>query len=125
MEFESSKEFIENSFIGIHMVSSEGIIVFANSCELEVLGYTENEYVGHHVSEFQIDKDILSDMMCRLERHEGFQTYPSVIQGKHSIKYMLYSSNVYEKNGKFVHTRCFGTEITKSVYDLMTQSHHD
>ena len=34
---EHPREFINNSSIGIHAVSAEGIVVYANPCELEVL----------------------------------------------------------------------------------------
>ena len=51
---ENPEDFIYNSSIGIHVVSTKGIIVYANECELDVLGYEESEYVGHRVSEFQI-----------------------------------------------------------------------
>ena len=56
---ENAVDFIENANIGIHTVSPEGIIKYANEHELKVLGYTEEEYVGHHVSEFQFDKSCL------------------------------------------------------------------
>ena len=53
---ENPEDFLYNSSIGVHAVSPEGIIVYANKCELEVLGYSKSEYIGHHVSEFQIDE---------------------------------------------------------------------
>ncbi|MCJ8296302.1 MAG: PAS domain-containing protein [Colwellia sp.] len=52
---ENPLDFIKNSNIGIHTVSPEGIIDFANQHELNILGYAEEEYVGNHVSEFQFD----------------------------------------------------------------------
>ena len=60
---ENPEDFIYNSSIGIHVVSPAGIIIYANECELDVLGYKEGEYIGHHVSEFQIDSVCLADMM--------------------------------------------------------------
>jgi len=115
---ESPEDFIYNSSIGIHAVSPEGIIVYANECELEVLGYTKGEYVGHHVSEFQIDKNCLADMMARLGRFEKLQNYPAKVQGKAEVKFIIYNSNVYEKNGEYKHTRCYGTEVLKPIYDV-------
>ena len=52
---EDSNNFLNNGSVGIHAVSADGIIVYANQCELETLGYTMEEYVGHHTDEFQID----------------------------------------------------------------------
>ena len=115
---ENPEDFINNSSIGIHAVSPEGVIVYANECELEVLGYTKNEYLGHHVSEFQIDKHCLSDMLKRLSRFDILKNYPSRVQGKKEIKYLIYNSSVYEENGEFKHTRCYGTEVDKHIYDV-------
>ena len=115
---ETPEEFIDNSSIGIHAVTAEGIIIYANMCELEVLGYTRSQYVGHHVSEFQIDEPCLSDMMMRLGRLEILKNYPARVQGKDDIKYIIYNSSVYEDDGKFQHTRCYGTEVEKVIYDV-------
>jgi PAS domain S-box-containing protein len=115
---EDSTEFINNSSIGIHAVSAEGIIEYANQCELETLGYTKEEYVGHHVSEFKMDGEVLNDMMCKLGNLETLNNYPYRIQGKECIKYFLYNSSVYIKDGEFIHTRCFTSEIEKTIYDV-------
>ncbi|MBA6396705.1 PAS domain-containing protein [Colwellia sp. BRX10-4] len=115
---ENSEDFIYNSSIGIHAVSPEGIIVYANECELEVLGYTKNEYIGHHISEFQIDESCLADMMTRLSHFDILKNYPARVQGKDEIKYIIYNSSVYEEDGEFKHTRCYGTEVEKVIYDV-------
>jgi PAS domain S-box-containing protein len=116
---ENPEDFIYNSSIGVHAVSPEGIIIYANECELEVLGYNRSEYVGHHVSEFQIDSNRLSDMMERLSRFDILKNYPARVQGKGELKYIIYNSSVYEKNGEFMHTRCYGTEVEKVIYDVI------
>ncbi|AOW76126.1 diguanylate cyclase [Colwellia sp. PAMC 20917] len=115
---ENPEDFIYNSSIGIHAVSPEGIIVYANECELEVLGYTKNEYIGHHISEFQIDESCLADMMTRLSHFDILKNYPARVQGKDEIKYIIYNSSVYEEDGEFKHTRCYGTEVEKVIYDV-------
>jgi hypothetical protein len=116
---ENPEDFIYNSSIGVHAVSPEGIVIYANECELEVLGYKKSEYVGHHVSEFQIDSDRLSDMMKRLSGFDILKNYPARVQGKEELKYIIYNSSVYEKNGEFMHTRCYGTEVEKVIYDVI------
>ncbi len=113
---ENALDFIKNSNIGIHAVSPEGVIKYANQHELNVLGYTEEEYVGHHVSEFQFDKTCLDHMMRKLSKFESFLNFPAMVYGKHEIKYILYNSSVYEDQGEFIHTRCFGNEISENVY---------
>ena len=118
---ENPEDFIYNSSIGVHAVSPEGIILYANECELEVLGYTKEEYVGHHVSEYQIDSNCLSDMMERLSRFDVLKNYPARVQGKVDIKYIIYNSSVYEHNGEFKHTRCYATEVEKNIFDVFVK----
>ena len=118
MYSENPEDFVNNSSIGIHAVSSDGIVIYANKCELDVLGYTKDEYIGHHVSEFQIDKASLSDMMARLRCFEELKNYPARVQGKSAVKYIIYNSSVYKKNGEFKHTRCYGTEVDEFIYDV-------
>jgi hypothetical protein len=43
---ENPENFIYNSSIGVHAVSPEGIIIYANECELEVLGYKKMNMLG-------------------------------------------------------------------------------
>jgi hypothetical protein len=118
---ENPEDFIYNSSIGVHAVSPEGMIIYANECELEVLGYEKDEYVGHHVSEYQIDSNCLADMMERLSRFDVLKNYPARVQGKVDIKYIIYNSSVYEENGEFKHTRCYGTEVEKTIYEVFVK----
>ena len=43
--FEKLDNFLENASVGIHLVNKEGIIVYANKAELQLLGYTLQEYI--------------------------------------------------------------------------------
>lgn len=49
-------QFLDNAAIAIHWVDAEGIITWVNKAELKLLGYTKEEYIGHHISEFHIEK---------------------------------------------------------------------
>ena len=117
-EAEEANEVIHNAPIGIHFVNSDGIIIYANPFELDILGYTQDEYVGHNTGKFQIDKNALSDMMARLNRQETLTNYPVQVKAKQGVKYFLVNSSAYFKDDKFIHTRCFTANIDKSVYDV-------
>ena len=45
-------DFVENASVGMHWVGPDGVILWANSAELEMLGYTREEYIGRHIAEF-------------------------------------------------------------------------
>lgn len=44
-------DFFQNAPVGIHSLSDEGIILWANDAKLDSLGYTAEEFIGHPVTE--------------------------------------------------------------------------
>lgn len=44
-------DFFQNGPIALHWLSKTGHIIWANNTELETLGYTREEYIGHHIME--------------------------------------------------------------------------
>lgn len=108
------EDFFENSAVGLHIVSGDGVIVRANKAELELLGYTADEYVGRHISEFHADAPVIHDILDRLSCGRKLDRYPARLRAKDgSIKHVLITSNSRFKDGKFVNTRCFTTDITQ------------
>jgi PAS domain S-box-containing protein len=110
---EELTDFVENASIPLHWVDENGIIIWANQAELDALGYSYNEYVGRPIADFHADQDIISDILTRLIGNETLNNYPARLKTRdESIRHVLISSNVYRKDGKFVHTRCFTKDIT-------------
>jgi PAS domain S-box-containing protein len=109
-------DFFDNAAIGLHWVGPDGTILRANRHELELLGYTEKEYIGHNIAEFHADADVISGMLEKLSRQETLLEHPARLKCKNgSIKHVLVTSNVYWKDGKFVHTRCFTRDVTHEI----------
>ena len=107
------EDFFENSAIGLHIVSGEGIILRANKAELSLLGYAADEYVGRHIAEFHADAPVIGDILHRLSCGERLDRYPARLRAKDgSIKHVLITSNSRFNDGKFVNTRCFTTDVT-------------
>lgn len=106
-------DLFENGAVGLHFVGSDGMILNANQAELDFLGYTREEYVGHPIAEFHVDDDVIDDILQRLTRKETLRNYEARLRAKDgSIKHVLITSNVLWQNGKFAHTRCFTRDIT-------------
>lgn len=111
---EELKDFVDNASTPLHWVDNNGIITWANQAELDSLGYTAEEYIGHHISDFHADEEAIKDILNRLRNNETIRNYPARLKCKdNSIKYVLINSNVLFKDGKFVHTRCFTRDITE------------
>lgn len=108
------EDYIENATIGLHWVNEKGIIIWANRAELEMLGYTKGEYIGHHISEFHADQNRIQDILEKLSCNQTLNQYEAKLKCKDgSIRDVVINSNVYRENGKFVHTRCFTLDVTE------------
>jgi PAS domain S-box-containing protein len=107
------EDFFENGAIALHLVSAEGIILRANRAELELLGYSDEEYVGRHIADFHADKEAIADILARLTRGEKLIKYPARLVAKDgSIKHVEITSSVQFQNGQFLNTRCFTVDVT-------------
>lgn len=107
-------DILENAAEGIHMVSADGVIQWANQAELDMLGYSRDEYIGHPIAEFHADQQIIADILARLSRGETIHEYEAPMRCRDgSIRHVLVNSNVRWDDGKFVSTRCFSKDITE------------
>jgi PAS domain S-box-containing protein len=107
-------DFIENASIGLHWVGADGTILWANQAELDLLGYTREEYIGRGIAEFHADSDVIKDILCRLTNKETLQDYEARLRCKDgSVRHVLINSNVMWEEDRFVHTRCFTRDITE------------
>ncbi|HYK36175.1 PAS domain S-box protein, partial [Alloacidobacterium sp.] len=114
----------ENAAIGMHWVAADGTILWANKAELSLTGYEAHEYIGHHISEFHADREVIEDILQRLSRNEQLHDYETRMKCKDgSLRYVRIDSNVFMRHGKFVHTRCFTTDITDNKQAEQSSSH--
>ena len=107
-------DFVENASVGMHWVGPDGLILWANSAELEMLGYAREEYIGRHIAEFHSERPVIEDILTRLAHGETLHEYPAQLRCKDgSIRDVLINSNVFWEDNRFVHTRCFTRDITE------------
>jgi PAS domain S-box-containing protein len=108
------EDFFENSVVGLHWVGPDGSILWANRAEMELLGYSPDEYIGHHIAEFHADREVIDDILLRLGRKEKLHGYEARLKCKDgSLRHVLISSSVLWENDEFVHTRCFTLDVTE------------
>jgi len=106
-------DFFENASVGLHWVSGDGTILRANQAELDLLGYSREEYVGSKVMDFHQDRELIEDILERLRAGEVVRDYEARLICKDgSIKIVRIDSSAYFEDGKFVHSRCFTRDIT-------------
>jgi len=111
---EDLRDFVEHASVGMHWVGPDGIILWANRAELEMLGYTREEYIGHHIAEFHADPPVIEDILQRLTRRETLHECAARLRCKDgSIREVLINSNVLWDGDEFIHTRCFTRDVTE------------
>jgi PAS domain S-box-containing protein len=107
-------DFFENSAVAMHWVGPDGTILRVNQAELDMLGYTRDEYEGHQIEEFHADRNVIEDILNRLHAGEEIQNREARLLCKDgSIKHVYINSSVYWEGGKFIHTRSFTVDITE------------
>jgi PAS domain S-box-containing protein len=107
-------DFFENASVGLHWVGADGTILRVNQAELDLLGYTRDEYVGRHLADFHADQPVIENILRCLSAGEELKDYEARLRCKDgSIRHVLIDSNVLWEQGEFVHSRCFTRDITE------------
>lgn len=108
------RDFVENASVGLHQIGPDGTILWANRAELEMLGYTREEYIGRRISDIHADRGVINDILLRLGRGEELHDYEARLRARDgSIRHVLISANIHTRDGRFINTRCFMRDITQ------------
>ena len=121
---EQLRGILKNAAEGLHWVSPDGEILWANDAELNLLGYSAGEYIGHNIREFHVDAEIIEELLSRLAGGETLRNYEARLRAKDgSILDVLINSNVLWDEGEFVHNQCFTRDITDLKQAQQAQSY--
>lgn len=107
-------DFFESAAVALHWVGPDGRILRANQADLDLLGYRDDEYVGRHVADFHIDRDIADDMLRKLAAGETVRHCEASLRCKDgSIRHVMIDANGLWEDAGFVHSCCFTRDITE------------
>jgi PAS domain S-box-containing protein len=107
-------DFVENAAEGLHRVGRDGTILWANKAELQMLGYSWDEYVGRHIAEFHLDAPVIDSILATLLSGGTLIDQPARLRCKDgSVKHVLIHSNGSFEDGKLRYTRCFTRDATE------------
>jgi PAS domain S-box-containing protein len=102
------KRRLDHAAEGLHWVGPDGTILWANQTELDLLGYFPDEYIGHHIAEFHVDRPTIDDILRRLTSGETLRGYTARLKHKDgSVRDVEINSNVLFQGDRFQHTLCF------------------
>ncbi|CAN0243565.1 unnamed protein product [Ectocarpus sp. 6 AP-2014] len=103
-------DFFDEAPIALHWLGGDGKVIWANKRELEVLGYTREEYIGQEITKFCPDSsETVLDIFKELGSGNTIRDVPVRFRTKSGqIRDLLIDSNVnFKSDGSFNHTRCF------------------
>jgi PAS domain S-box-containing protein len=108
-------DFFDNASVGLHWVGPDGNILRVNQAELDLLGYTRDEYIGRHISDFHVSQPTIDDILERLARGEVLEDYPAQMRHKSGrvLDVLINSSVLFDDSREFIHTRCFTRDVTE------------
>lgn len=107
-------DFIEYAAVGMCWVQEDGVIQWANRAELELLGYSREEYVGQPLENFHVDASAAVELLRRFRARESLSNYEVTLRCRNgTYRWALVNASPYIEDGQFIHTRCFTRDITK------------
>jgi PAS domain S-box-containing protein len=108
------ENFINSAAVAMNWTDANGRIVWANTAELDLLGYTRQEYIGHKMADFYVDARVFEDMLRQLMARETLHNYEAQLRCKDgTVKEVLINANALWEHDKFIHTRSFVRDITE------------
>ena len=108
------REFIENIEIALNRVAADGTILWANRAELNLLGYSREEYVGHNIVEFHVSQSVILDMLHRAKQSGELNEHESQVRCKNGfIRHVSISCSVHHPAGRLIHIWCVTRDLSQ------------
>lgn len=108
-------DFVDTAEIGLHWVAADGTIKWANPADYEPLGYSAEEYIGHNITEFHADAEVIEEILQRLSSGQRLRDQEARLRCKDgSTRSVLITSSVkFDEANNFLHTRCFTVDASR------------
>jgi PAS domain S-box-containing protein len=107
------RKFLETTMIALHWVGPDGVILWANQADLDLVGYPRDEYIGQHSAAFHLEPQRMEDLLLRLKRGEVIRDYETRLRIKNgAARHALVTASGVFESGKFVYGQVFTVDIT-------------
>ena len=106
-------DFIENAAVGMHWLAPDGTVLWANSEQLEMLGYGRAEFIGRGIAEFHVDRRVIGEVLHRLKADAPPREYVAQYRCRDgTVRDLLVCASVQKKQGRIAQVRCFTRDVT-------------
>lgn len=109
-------DFFENALEGLQQLGPDAQVMWANPAQLNMLGYSYSEYVGHPFADYFSDCRRFDEFWRRLTQREVIYDFQAALRCKNgSVKHVLIHANSSWDSETFIQTRCFIHDVTERV----------
>ncbi|MXV52055.1 PAS domain S-box protein [Pedobacter sp. HMF7647] len=106
-------ESFENMSMPCQLLDVNGIITHANSALLDLLGYTDEEYIAQPIDKFCIGRKAFQEISSRRSQKQGLLNFAAVLKCKNgSLVNVLLTADPVKSNNGFTYLQCFVTDVS-------------
>ena len=106
-------EIAEKAPVGLVQVDAEGIIQWANRAQLDLLGYSRQDYIGKNAAEFYAEASEGREVLARLLQGQTLREHPTNLRARDGLLHnVLISSSADVHEGRFLRALLFTQDIT-------------
>jgi PAS domain S-box-containing protein len=106
-------DFLENAVVGLHKIDANGIVIWANRAELDMLGYAPAEFIGRPVADFVVQRGQAASLLERVKSGETLRDEHVQMRCKNGeTKDVVINSSPLFVDGRFVCTRSSMRDVT-------------
>jgi PAS domain S-box-containing protein len=99
-------DLFDNAPVGMHCLGPDGIILRVNRTEREMLGYTEEEYLGQPATRFHVDPAMMEQQLKALARGGVLREFEAQLRCKDgSSRDVLIDATPLLRDGKVIYIR--------------------
>jgi PAS domain S-box-containing protein len=107
------RAFLREASVGLIWVAGDGRILWANQTALDLVGYSEADYVGRPFSRFLVAPESTFDLVGRISRGERILAHEAEIRTRDGTpRRVLLDGSGLHRQGRLVHQRLFIRDIT-------------
>jgi PAS domain S-box-containing protein len=106
-------DFLENAVVGLHKIDANGIVIWANRAELDMLGYAPDEFIGRPVADFVVQAGQAASLLARVKSGETLRDeHVQMLCKNGATKDVVINSSPLFVDGRFICTRSSMRDVT-------------